>query len=314
MNKIDVSVIVCTYYSDYEKLLLTMKSIICQLGVSFEIIIADDGTKDFNQNRVMEMLKDSHNNVDVRFSVLEENKGTLRNVLTAMQCACGEYVYLISPGDMLHDENVLRDMYEHAIQYKKDILFGNVVAYTRDGDRYGLTTLENNPTNPSWFNKNNKLAKEVAFYYGRGIFGCSFMRKKEVAILCAEQIVNNLEDVKYIEDYSTTALALSEGYNVGWIDRNVVFYESNTGISTSGESKWEKTIKNEVKCVREYLNSYKYSGVIDSTLKKGDEGIASRFLRHPIVLLSASLMRLNKRYTSTDLIEIDRLKELVLSK
>ena len=41
----EVSIIVATYNADWQKLMMTINSIIIQSGVKFEIIFADDGSK-----------------------------------------------------------------------------------------------------------------------------------------------------------------------------------------------------------------------------------------------------------------------------
>ena len=42
----DFSVIVLNYHPDKDKLFATLRSILCQKDVSFEIILADDGSPD----------------------------------------------------------------------------------------------------------------------------------------------------------------------------------------------------------------------------------------------------------------------------
>ena len=41
----EVSIIVATYNADWQKLMMTINSIIIQSGVKFEIIFVDDGLK-----------------------------------------------------------------------------------------------------------------------------------------------------------------------------------------------------------------------------------------------------------------------------
>ena len=54
MTAVDVSICVLTYRPDYEKLFMTLTSIIRQQGCSYEIIIADDGTLDFRQDLIVQ--------------------------------------------------------------------------------------------------------------------------------------------------------------------------------------------------------------------------------------------------------------------
>ena len=53
MPSVDISICVLTYQPNYEKLFMTLTSIICQQGCSYEIIIADDGTPDFRQDVIV---------------------------------------------------------------------------------------------------------------------------------------------------------------------------------------------------------------------------------------------------------------------
>ena len=48
----DVSVCVLTYHPDYDRLFITLTSVIRQKGCTCEIIIADDGTPDFRQKEI----------------------------------------------------------------------------------------------------------------------------------------------------------------------------------------------------------------------------------------------------------------------
>ena len=43
----DVSVVILTYFPDKEKLLKTLKSVLLQKNVSYEILIADEGSDNF---------------------------------------------------------------------------------------------------------------------------------------------------------------------------------------------------------------------------------------------------------------------------
>ena len=49
MAAYDISVYVLIYRPDYEKLFITLTSVILQKGCRYEIILADDGSEDFRQ-------------------------------------------------------------------------------------------------------------------------------------------------------------------------------------------------------------------------------------------------------------------------
>ena len=54
----EVSIIVATYNADWQKLMMTINSIIIQSGVKFEIIFADDGSKIKWNDKIRRYLPD----------------------------------------------------------------------------------------------------------------------------------------------------------------------------------------------------------------------------------------------------------------
>ena len=90
MAEVDVSVCVLTYQPDYEKLFMTLVSVIRQQGCSYEIIIADDGTPDFRQDMVKAWMA-VHGITDYCIVRSMENYGTVRNVWNAYTIARGRY-------------------------------------------------------------------------------------------------------------------------------------------------------------------------------------------------------------------------------
>ena len=56
MDKPQIAVEVLTYNSDLEKLKLTLNSILIQKNIDFEIIIADDVSKNFNEKSIKIIL------------------------------------------------------------------------------------------------------------------------------------------------------------------------------------------------------------------------------------------------------------------
>ena len=74
---IDVSVCVLTYRPNLLKLFATLESIVCQQGCSFEIIIADDGTPDFDR-KMIEAYFAQRNFHAYIIAANPYNKGTIR--------------------------------------------------------------------------------------------------------------------------------------------------------------------------------------------------------------------------------------------
>ena len=112
-----ISVIVLTYNPPKQKLIATVKSIIRQKGVNIQVIISDDGSKENYFEEAKEFLE-KNSFTDYNFINCEKNRGTVKNAIRAVSVSDGEYVKLISPGDMFTSNHVLRDWLNHLIQSK----------------------------------------------------------------------------------------------------------------------------------------------------------------------------------------------------
>lgn len=241
-EQIQVSIIVVTYNSDIRALRATMDSIVNQKDVIWEVIITDDGSaqKDFSW-----LPEYFHSNHVQKYKILEnqENKGTVRNYLIGVREAVGEYIFGISPGDMLFDKHVLADFYKFAKQGNKKICFGNSVYYSNDkeGMQYHKKCIA--PRNPEIYAQNAWMGK-LNFFSFDWICGVAYFRHREAAISYIEKAA---ECCKYVEDSSSTAYALANGERVWYYDRNIAWYETGSGISTSGSSKWNKILAQEYK-------------------------------------------------------------------
>ena len=106
MRNIDVSVIVACYNPDIVKLKKTINSILNQVGVSYEIIIADDGSEFEYKSEIEKWFKENQVK-NYKLSFLPENQGTIKNIYFALSYCSGEYVKTISPGDLLISEHII---------------------------------------------------------------------------------------------------------------------------------------------------------------------------------------------------------------
>ena len=243
MYQYQVSVIVCTYNSKWEKLKSTLLSILSQRDISFEIIIADDGSEIQCLDRAKKYFEKSgfKNHFLVR---QETNVGTVKNYYHGICHAKGEYIYGISPGDMLYDDTVLSRLYEYMKTKNAKICFGNVVYYTNTNNN--LQIIENKlnaPIRPWYFSEKYSLKRvKEEFLLGNSIIGAAFFRETETAKKYIGEIIGVS---KYTEDNTTTAFILADGIRVYHFDEFVVWYEYGTGVSTSNNKKWEKLLERD---------------------------------------------------------------------
>ncbi len=237
-----VSVVVITYEPSIDKLLATLSSIIRQNSILFELIISDDGSKSVNvddlEKKVSEIVPER---IPLRFIKNRKNSGTVHNICNACRVAAGEYIKILSPGDMLYDDDVLYDLYTSAIKTpQKAFFFGRAAYYSNDGTLKLYET--STPSYPGIFDSNDQNVHDLAMMFGQGPVGASYFYKTESFNKYLGLIVGH---VKFTEDYTTSILYLLDGEKLSFIDRKVVWYEYGLGISTSNAQRWKEIYEND---------------------------------------------------------------------
>jgi len=289
-----ISVIVLTYNPDETKLRQTLSAIAAQEGISFELIIGDDGSprKDFA------FLPDFLRGLEIEsYQLLDhkENRGTVQNCIAAIQAATGKYVFLTSPGDLLFDPFVLRDFYQFAENNNAQLCFGNAVFYAKSGQRPVLTRTVGNPAQPKLYAPEKNLRTvNTAFFGGSWIIGASYFRTRDLALKTLTQIADTS---KYVEDTTSTVAALVEGHRIYYYDRNIVWYEDGTGVSTSGNNKWDQILRQDIqqsfaKAKKQHpKNPYvdvAYRNIMENNRLRR---ILGNLLRHPIIMTRLMYLR-----------------------
>ena len=159
-KSIIITVAVITYNPVWEKFRNTLRSIIWQKNVSFEIVIADDGSENNCLDKVEEFFKEQ-NFSNYRLVKNPVNQGIVKNVLSAVNIARGKYIKLISPGDFLYDENTLEEVIGFAEKNPAALYFGNMFYYSIDENK--SITIYKDKKNPRdlrpWKNHNMKQIK-----------------------------------------------------------------------------------------------------------------------------------------------------------
>ena len=311
-----VSVVVLTYNPDNRKLRQTLAAAAAQKEVSFEILISDDGSarKDFT------FLPEYMQSLGVEnYRLLEhrENRGTVESCLSAVKEAAGQYVFLTSPGDYLFDEYVLRDLCAFADKQNAKLCFGNAVFYNAEDGKPQLTQKFGAPRNPSFYAPDapEDLAK-LSFFGGNCVIGASYFRDTKLLLSTLEQLRG---ESKYTEDNPSTAFAMAEGHRLYYCDRNVVWYEDGTGVSTGASEKWAKLLHEDaLRSFRKLKGLYPKDPYVDITYRNLSVSnrlrrIAGKLFAHPLLMLR--LRRCKKapgkpiECTCEDLARLSRLLE-----
>ncbi len=277
-----VSVVVLTYNPDIEKLKKTLVSILLQKDVDFEIIVADDGSKTecFGEirNLFLEYKFDNYSFVENKV-----NQGTIKNYLSGLEVAKGDYIYGISSGDFLYDELTLKTFLEVATQKNIDILFGDAIPYIKDGEEISIDFNQLTPMNPTTFD-NEKDFKKVKreFTFRERITGPCYFRKKEIALHYFNEILRY--DLKYVEDNTSALLALMDDIRIIHYGRPICWYEKGNGITTDRKD----IVQIEFEKIYNKLNQEKKSPIIDCACIRMN--VENKFkvklvcmLKHPII-------------------------------
>ena len=311
-----VSIVIVTYNANSEKLCRTLHAAATQKEIDFEIIIADDGSahKDFS------FVEGFLRNRGIRaYQIIENpyNQGTVKNCISGVKAAKGEYVFLTSPGDFLYDEYVLRDFYSFAKEHDAKMCFGNPVFYSIEGTQPHLTKRECVPVDPLLYSpKSSLLQEKVSFLSNFWVIGASYFREREFALKYLEMVSHA---VTYLEDCSTTAFALADGYKLYYNDRNIIWYEDGTGISTSANEKWAHLIAQDTEnFLRKLIKMHPRDGfacvlhcnyLVTDRLKR----IGYKLLRHPLILLYAKWVKkhVKTRYVQCSEADLEHLNYLL---
>lgn len=230
---IDFSVLLLSYNASEEQIERTVVSILEQKGVSFEIIVCDDCSKN-NHFNYIESLFEQFNYTEYRLLGTEKNLGTVKNILRGLEIAKGKYAKLIGMGDLLYHESTLKEVYDFMEKNQTQSCFGLIEGYRiKNGEVYPVTHTSPmdiqvyKEANKSKIIKNILLAED--WVSGVCIFATTEYYYKYISLM--------RDRVIYCEDWAT-ALALIDDEFLLLLDKYVVKYEVGDGVSTTPNPAW----------------------------------------------------------------------------
>lgn len=247
---VDISFIVLTYNPEWNQLIITLKSLIVQKNVNFEIVISDDGSK-INYNDKLKKFFMDNNFTNYKFLNHSNNVGTCQNVYDGVKEATGKVVKLISPGDFLYCENIIYKWLQFLNDRKYDICFGKFIAYSKDSDDYNIIkVLEKPQLQGCYLKDNNYRSRKIACFLTYDMpIGATFIVNRELFIKYLSKIVGK---VKYAEDFAYRLMVLDD-IILGMYDKPVIFYEYGTGISTVKNGIWIKRLDDDLKQLKNII-------------------------------------------------------------
>ncbi len=274
-----VSVIVLTYNADWDKLRLTLNSVLKQEGVEFEIIIADDGSKTRHNDKICALFEE-YGFKNYKFSDNAENVGTCKNLFAALELVTADYVKAISPGDAFYNSNSLYGWTDFMSESGCDASFCNAVYYADVDGEIKIIEVHAAPKYPELYKKGSRKSLFVDYLLANDtVLGASLMMKTEVIRRYMSLLVDN---VKYAEDYMLR-LAVFEGRDIRNFPQNCIFYEYGLGISTAKSQKWAELLHRDFVATDRLIAEH----------CTAPDSVAKRYAKY---LSSAKTGKLNKIY------------------
>lgn len=252
--KMKFTVLVITFNSELFKTYLTLQSVIEQKFDDFEIVIADDGSRDNHFSQIKEFF-DRKQFENYKLVANKENKGTVKNLLSGLQCTEGKYVKFISAGDALYDENTLQNVYDFMEKNECSCCFGLIKGYRRESKTDIKTIPYFHPFDMKAYRKKDtkRIIKNLVLY-SDNVCGASICYEKKFAI----DYMKKIQDVVVYEEDIFQVLAAVEGRPLQLYDEYMIWYEIGAGITTKKNSGFEELIRQDVE--RFYKELYRKHG------------------------------------------------------
>lgn len=241
MKNYVVSVVVVTYNPIREKLLATLRSILRQTDISFEIVIADDGSAKPELEAAQQLFA-QQNFTDYTLVVNPKNQGTVHNIASALEKCQGSFVKVISPGDMLTEPDLLSGWVKAMESAQADVSFCDAVYYIPEENAMTPVARFANPQRLSCYLKNKKAQCRYNYLILDDLFlGAAILCRTEVE---KKYIGEILGKVTFAEDHIFRLMAYDK-VPVCYYPHAGILYETSTGISTSGNDFWRNALQKD---------------------------------------------------------------------
>lgn len=229
-NRYSVSVIVATFNPVWDDLKATLVSIVRQSGVYFEIIIADDGSKN-NIKREIEFLFKELVFSDYSYLYSDTNRGTVINILYAVKECHGEYIKVMGQDDLLYSQDILKSLYLTVKKNNLSGIAGRVQCFKKENQEVYLVPVRALPQNSRVFEDKNRLKAQIVIYEDY-INGATAFYEKKI-------FMEYLELIKYkiilCEDLIFRLMVLDER-DLGFYEEPIIYYRIETGVSSKGRA------------------------------------------------------------------------------
>ena len=225
-----LSVLILTY-RNLDGIYGTLDSVFLQDYPALELILSDDASADYaeKQPRVAAYIEARRTPAIQRVIWVShpQNMGTVRNMNDAIRASRGEYLFSLSPEDILAHEQVLTHLAETLEETGRDVCFGRMQGVTMDGKTVDhLLSCESDYS----------LLKSYSVEQTRNrLFSRNFLPAPAKLMTRKVFQENGLypEAVRLIEDYPYWLTLTKNGVPFAYLDEVVLLYRLS-GVSGTG--------------------------------------------------------------------------------
>lgn len=223
-NNVFSVVVLC--YNNQQYLSVCLDSIISQNYPAIEIIVADDGSCEFDTNKHIEYITSLNKGNVVNFCVYqnEKNLGTVLNVNTALKKATGKYIKIIAGDDALFDENTLKNAASALIESPCGIISSNVakcdIELQNPSKPFNRLGEKLNTSEPE------KIFKKLCIHNDIAAGGVFFDNR------FFEKYGYFNESYRLLEDWPTWLSVTKQGCKIAYTPFSAIKYRSDGGIGT----------------------------------------------------------------------------------
>lgn len=230
-----LSVIVVTY-NQKTSLAETIDSIINQDYTNIEMIIADDGSREFDGNYYQDyiMKRNKKNIVKLLIYTNEQNIGTVKNINNAIRRASGKYINIIGGDDVYYCHSVFSRQVSYMEASKTLVLTGKTFACDEN-------LLQRRDDRINYINRNlqkiftmdrTQLYKKICKHDLCVLVTQATCYAKEVF----EKIGLYDERYKYIEDLPFALRLLNNEKEISCMNSYIVKHRAGIGVSAADDS------------------------------------------------------------------------------
>lgn len=228
-----LTVLVAQYRPDAAALRRTLASLALQDTRDFAVMLADDGSPQnyFGQSKAWLAARGIH---DVQTAALEQNGGTVRNLIHGLESVSTRWVLTLSPGDYLYDSATLSWWLARLQADQPQVAFARQAYYTPEPEPRpapGETPFDRTPYDPAHYDA--RTIKRNLLLYDDGISGCGMVYERDLLLHALGQMAGR---VRLAEDFAVRLFAV-QGVPITRYDRLTSWYEYGGGVSTNDTAR-----------------------------------------------------------------------------